>query len=368
MKRNIIGILVMSLSLGASLAGQDYEINSTEEVRAVVGENITLPCQTEPPKDLQSLTVEWKNNESYVHLYRNGQDDHDEQHHQYRHRTILSHEDLVKGNLSLKLLHVQLSDQGKYTCAVAKLSEKEKITRGHVSLIAQSQLIGPPQQIVAIVGDDIILPSHLEPAVDAFDMIVEWTRPDLDHRFVLQWYHGWELEHKKHPSYEGRTSLSLGKLTNGDVSLKLSEVKLSDEGKYRCFIPSLDRESIVELVVVQDYVIKSTEEVRAVVGKNVTLPCHTEPPKNLTSLTVVWKKGESFVHLYRHGQDDHDQQHQQYTNRIILSSEDLAKGNLSLKLLRVQQDDQGKYTCAVMKLSNKAMVTSGFVSLIGTSL
>uniref|UniRef100_A0A667ZED0 Ig-like domain-containing protein n=1 Tax=Myripristis murdjan TaxID=586833 RepID=A0A667ZED0_9TELE len=101
--------------------GQDYEINSTEEVRAVVGENITLPCQTEPPKDLQSLTVEWKNNESYVHLYRNGQDDHDEQHHQYRHRTILSHEDLVKGNLSLKLLHVQLSDQGKYTCAVAKL-------------------------------------------------------------------------------------------------------------------------------------------------------------------------------------------------------------------------------------------------------
>uniref|UniRef100_A0A667Z292 Ig-like domain-containing protein n=1 Tax=Myripristis murdjan TaxID=586833 RepID=A0A667Z292_9TELE len=112
-----------------------------------------------------------------------------------------------------------------------------------------SQLIGPPQQIVAIVGDDIILPSHLEPAVDAFDMIVEWTRPDLDHRFVLQWYHGWELEHKKHPSYDGRTSLSLGKLTNGDVSLKLSEVKLSDEGKYRCFIPSLDRESIVELVV-----------------------------------------------------------------------------------------------------------------------
>uniref|UniRef100_A0A667Z6A6 Ig-like domain-containing protein n=1 Tax=Myripristis murdjan TaxID=586833 RepID=A0A667Z6A6_9TELE len=80
-------------------------------------------------------------------------------------------------------------------------------------------------------------------------MIVEWTRPNLDHRLVLQWRHGWELEHKKHPSYEGRTSLSLGKLTNGDVSLKLSEVKLSDEGKYRCYILSLERESIVELVV-----------------------------------------------------------------------------------------------------------------------
>ncbi|XP_029932739.1 butyrophilin subfamily 3 member A2-like, partial [Myripristis murdjan] len=113
----------------------------------------------------------------------------------------------------------------------------------------QSQLIGPPQPIVAIVGDDIVLPCHLDPAVDAFDMIVEWTRPDLDHRLVLLWRHGWELEHKNHLSYEGRTSLFMEKLKNGDVSLKLSEVKLSDEGKYRCFIPSLDRESIVELVV-----------------------------------------------------------------------------------------------------------------------
>uniref|UniRef100_A0A667YUK2 Ig-like domain-containing protein n=1 Tax=Myripristis murdjan TaxID=586833 RepID=A0A667YUK2_9TELE len=115
----------------------NYEIKSTEEVRAVVGKNVTLPCQTEPPKDLQSLTVEWKNNESFVHHYRTGQDDHDLQQPQYTNRTILSHEDLVKGNLSLKLLHVQLSDQGNYTCSVVKLSNKTKVTSGHVSLIGK---------------------------------------------------------------------------------------------------------------------------------------------------------------------------------------------------------------------------------------
>uniref|UniRef100_A0A667Z6K5 Ig-like domain-containing protein n=1 Tax=Myripristis murdjan TaxID=586833 RepID=A0A667Z6K5_9TELE len=109
----------------------------SNKVRAVVGENVTLPCQTEPPKDLQSLTVEWKYNESFVHHYRTGQDDHDEQHQQYRHRTILSHEDLVKGNLSLKLLHVQLSDQGNYTCRVVKLSKNATFTSGHVSLIGK---------------------------------------------------------------------------------------------------------------------------------------------------------------------------------------------------------------------------------------
>uniref|UniRef100_A0A667YU92 Ig-like domain-containing protein n=1 Tax=Myripristis murdjan TaxID=586833 RepID=A0A667YU92_9TELE len=113
-----------------------------------------------------------------------------------------------------------------------------------------SQLIGPAQPIVAILGGRIFLPSHLEPAVDAFGRTVEWTRPDLEPRFVHVWRRdGVEVVSRKHPSYKGRTSLSLDKLKNGDVSLKLSKVKLSDEGKYRCFIPSLGRESIVELVV-----------------------------------------------------------------------------------------------------------------------
>uniref|UniRef100_A0A667ZN19 Ig-like domain-containing protein n=1 Tax=Myripristis murdjan TaxID=586833 RepID=A0A667ZN19_9TELE len=123
--------------------GQDYEIKSTEEVRAVVGENVILPCHTKLPKDLTSLTVVWRKGESFVHLYRNGQDDHDLEHQQYRHRTILFHEDLVKGNLSLKLLHVQLSDQGNYTCSVMKRSQKKKIISSHVSLIEMSVLCSP---------------------------------------------------------------------------------------------------------------------------------------------------------------------------------------------------------------------------------
>uniref|UniRef100_UPI003AABD333 butyrophilin subfamily 1 member A1-like n=1 Tax=Centroberyx gerrardi TaxID=166262 RepID=UPI003AABD333 len=113
----------------------------------------------------------------------------------------------------------------------------------------QSQVIGPTQPIVAIVGDDIILPCHLEPAMDAVAMTLEWTRPDLDPRFVHVRRYRQELVDKKHPSYEGRTSLFIDKLQHGDISLKLSKVKLSDEGKYRCFLPSLDRDSIVELVV-----------------------------------------------------------------------------------------------------------------------
>uniref|UniRef100_A0A667Z721 Ig-like domain-containing protein n=1 Tax=Myripristis murdjan TaxID=586833 RepID=A0A667Z721_9TELE len=113
----------------------------------------------------------------------------------------------------------------------------------------QSLLIGPPQPIVAIVGDDTILPCHLEPAVAVIGRTVVWTRPDLKPSFVHVWREGLELLIDQHPSYKGRTSLFMDKLKHGDVSLKLSEVKLSDEGKYRCFIPSLGKEMTVELVV-----------------------------------------------------------------------------------------------------------------------
>ncbi|CAK6983456.1 butyrophilin subfamily 3 member A2-like isoform X2, partial [Scomber scombrus] len=113
----------------------------------------------------------------------------------------------------------------------------------------QYQLIGRPQPIVATVGDDIILPCHLQPAEDVSALAVDWTRPDLDSINVYVRRAGQDITHVKHPSYKGRTSLSIDGLKQGNISLKLSMVKLSDGGKYRCFILQLDKQSFVELVV-----------------------------------------------------------------------------------------------------------------------
>uniref|UniRef100_A0A3Q1J823 Ig-like domain-containing protein n=1 Tax=Anabas testudineus TaxID=64144 RepID=A0A3Q1J823_ANATE len=113
----------------------------------------------------------------------------------------------------------------------------------------QSKLIGSSQPIVATVGDDIILPCHLEPAVDVTAMTLEWTRSDLDPRYVLVWRSAQDLVNAKHPSYKGRTSLFTDELKHGNISLKLSKVKPADEGKYQCYIVKLDEGSLVELVV-----------------------------------------------------------------------------------------------------------------------
>ncbi|XP_063757338.1 butyrophilin subfamily 3 member A2-like [Eleginops maclovinus] len=78
-------------------------------------------------------------------------------------------------------------------------------------------------------------------------MTLEWTRPDLNPRFIHVMRSGQELVDKKHKTFEGRTSLFLDELKNGNISLKLSNVQLSDKGKYRCFIPALGRETFVQL-------------------------------------------------------------------------------------------------------------------------
>ncbi|KAM7376921.1 hypothetical protein PAMA_013618 [Pampus argenteus] len=113
----------------------------------------------------------------------------------------------------------------------------------------QNQLIGSSQPIVATVGDDIILPCHLKPAANVTEDTVEWTRPDLNPRYVHIWYIGLDLVHTQHPSYKGRTSLITEELKHGNISLKLSKVKLSDEGTYKCHIIWINKQSLVELVV-----------------------------------------------------------------------------------------------------------------------
>ncbi|XP_042372129.1 butyrophilin subfamily 3 member A2-like, partial [Plectropomus leopardus] len=155
----------------------------------------------------------------------------------------------------------------------------------------QSQVIVPAQPVVALLGDDVILPCRLDPAMNAFGMMVEWLRPDLDPRFVLVWRDGVELKSKKHTSYRGRASVFTDELKHGNVSLKLSNVKRSDEGTYRCFIPGLGRAATVQLVVgaVSSLHVKMT----SINSSRVVLQCESagwypEPE-------VLWLDGEGNV-------------------------------------------------------------------------
>uniref|UniRef100_A0A3P9DRA2 Ig-like domain-containing protein n=1 Tax=Maylandia zebra TaxID=106582 RepID=A0A3P9DRA2_9CICH len=113
---------------------------------------------------------------------------------------------------------------------------------------SRSQMIGPTQPLVAMTGDDIILPCQLEPARDAVDLTVEWSRRDLKPRFVHLKRDDAELV-TQNTLYSRRTSLSVNKLKCGDISLKLSKVQVSDAGTYSCLVPEIGAKSGMELVI-----------------------------------------------------------------------------------------------------------------------
>ncbi|XP_075948403.1 butyrophilin subfamily 1 member A1-like [Anarhichas minor] len=118
---------------------------------------------------------------------------------------------------------------------------------GHCGATRQLQVIGPSQQILATVGDDVILPCRLEPAMNVSGMRLEWARPDLSPGFIHVRANRQEYVAHKQPSFRGRTFIN--KLQHGDVSLKLSKVRVSDEGTYRCLVPSLGPPAFIMLVV-----------------------------------------------------------------------------------------------------------------------
>ncbi|XP_036842930.1 butyrophilin-like protein 10 [Oncorhynchus mykiss] len=122
-----------------------------------------------------------------------------------------------------------------------------------VSLIttgsSEVQVVGPADRVVALAGDDIILPCFLKPNVSAKNMTVNWTRLNAKAENVHLYDESRDSYVDQFPSYKGRTSMFHEELKNGNVSLKLNRVNLSDAGNYSCLIPTLMKETTVQLFV-----------------------------------------------------------------------------------------------------------------------
>ncbi|KAG5283019.1 hypothetical protein AALO_G00037360 [Alosa alosa] len=90
-------------------------------VLGVVGEDLTLPCYLENNVSAVDMEVQWliERTNTLVHQYRRHMTNQtDEQLPQYRGRTSLFLEELQRGNISLKLRSVSLSDTNIYKCYV----------------------------------------------------------------------------------------------------------------------------------------------------------------------------------------------------------------------------------------------------------
>ncbi|XP_073167578.1 butyrophilin subfamily 2 member A1-like isoform X2 [Lepidochelys kempii] len=116
------------------------------------------------------------------------------------------------------------------------------------SVSAKFTVIGPDHPVTAIVGEDIVLPCHLSPRMSAANMEVRWFRPEFV-SFVHLYRDGKDQYEEQVPEYRGRTVLLKAGLTDGNVHLRLLNIRRSDEGQYHCFVQddTFYEEAVLEL-------------------------------------------------------------------------------------------------------------------------
>ncbi|XP_063325762.1 butyrophilin subfamily 3 member A2-like isoform X3 [Pelmatolapia mariae] len=121
-------------------------------------------------------------------------------------------------------------------------------------------------------------------------------------------------------------------------------------------------------------VIGSNLPIIAAPGDDVILPCHLAPTFDVQGLTVEWSKPDlkpdpsdrlsrvEYVHLYRDRKEVPDMKMASYFRRTELFMDDMKHGNISLKILNVSEEDNGRYRCFIPKLQSR--VKAAVVELV----
>ncbi|XP_060761889.1 butyrophilin subfamily 1 member A1-like [Neoarius graeffei] len=98
------------------------------------------------------------------------------------------------------------------------------------------QVVGPEAPLVAVAGEDLVLPCFLKPSTSAVDMTVEWMRLEERASLVHLYQDHEDRNEEQAQPYRGRASLFKEELQKGNASLRLSPLRISDEGRYKCLI------------------------------------------------------------------------------------------------------------------------------------
>lgn len=93
---------------------------------------------------------------------------------------------------------------------------------------------GKQRQVLAFAGGDVILPCNFRISDSTDFPTVEWSKEGLNPDVVFLYRDGCETYEIKNPIFDYRTSLIMKELKDGNISLRISNVKMSDAGKYKC--------------------------------------------------------------------------------------------------------------------------------------
>ncbi|KAK2860279.1 hypothetical protein Q7C36_004445 [Tachysurus vachellii] len=347
-----------------------------EPLVAVVGEDLVLFCFIKPNTSAVDMTVEWFKlyvEDSLVHLYRDHKDKNEDQAQSYRGRTSLFKEELQKGNVSLKLSDLRVSDEGEYKCLVEDNSWYDDITvnviveaqgshpvimmesydnSGGINLVCESRGWNPEPDVLWLDREGVTLTAedtqtHRDTegfSVKSRITVYDYSDSNSFYCKLQQHHHMMETEiiisSKVFDAWKWIVGIS--------VSACLIAVGLI----VTAIVCNYHKEEIKKEKQSTEHlqVFGPEEPLVAVVGEDLVLPCFIKPNTSVVDMTVEWFKlyvEDSLLHLYRDHKDKNEGQAQSYRGRTSLFKEELQKGNASLKLSDLRVSDEGEYKCLV---------------------
>ncbi|XP_068926892.1 butyrophilin-like protein 2 isoform X6 [Petaurus breviceps papuanus] len=212
------------------------------------------------------------------------------------------------------------------------------------------------QPVLACVGEDVQLPCHLSPKMDAQEMTVKWVKGS---RVVHLCHMGKELKEVQAPAFQGRTEMLRADMAEGKVTVIIYQVQLSDTGQYTCYFQKgpFYNETSFDLQVAEHKkgtfsVIAPAQLIQAKQGEDITLSCELSPKLDARNMIVKWFRNQTLVLGYPSGEKPEESQGAEFQRRLELLKQDMAEGKMTLRIRQVQVSDSGSYTCRVQSPDN----------------
>ncbi|KAJ8287168.1 hypothetical protein GJAV_G00048420 [Gymnothorax javanicus] len=211
-------------------------------------------------------------------------------------------------------------------------------------------VLGPAVPLVVQTGKSVTLPCSADTPLPPLDLEVQWMRVDSG-SIVQMFQEGESRPEFQSPSYRGRAEFFSEEISKGNFSLLLINVTSKDKGLYKCVVLSdqESRETTARIDVGRLTVTGAVEPVFAYVGEDVILNCTVDTHVPVGELQVQWIKidGEILVLLFDEGESRPESQDERFRGRAEFFSEEIPKGNFSMKLREVKAEDRGEFMCRV---------------------
>ncbi|XP_036429006.1 uncharacterized protein LOC118809634 [Colossoma macropomum] len=209
---------------------------------------------------------------------------------------------------------------------------------------------GPPDPLVAQLGDTVLLPCFSQNSLPLEDLQVEWRRTDS---LVITFQQGETRPELQSESFQGRVHFFPDEISKGNFSILINHLVKKDAGIYRCKVNTGQDsgETEVELKDIEYLVVKGANHpISASVGEEVILNCSVDFHVPATEIEEVsWKRTDPEIPilLYQDNEVLSDYSHESYQGRVEFFHSEISKGNFSLKLKDIKMEDKGEFMCEV---------------------